>query len=177
MSIVNRVTELWGVPVGPPRWVGELGGLTHLSLGSCLPTLHTLIHHCSLSFITTSPCLSLHPLIHHHILLSISVHPSSLSVCTLVCQHAPSFISAHSYSCTTHHKLHMLACAHVPTLVCTLFCLCTCCKSIPSTLILFLYLPLFSTCIVGLKYLKNNRIVIFIAITYWNPGVDVPLRR
>ena len=58
----------------------------------------------------------------------------SSTLTTLIC-------SRHPCLCTKHPQLHILAfgylALHAPALVCTLFCLCTCCQSIISTLIYF----------------------------------------
>ena len=76
--------------------------------------------------------------------------PRSLA-CTLIRSRRPR-------SCTKHPWLHMLAFGRLslraPALVCTLFCLCTCCQSIISTLISYFVLTFVFHLYRGFKCLK-----------------------
>ena len=107
---------------------------------------YPLVRHHIPSFVTTSPRSSacglirrpciIAPLVRQHAPSFVSAHPRS-SAHILVRQRTPSFVRTRPHSCTTHPRLHMLASACVPTLVCARFCLCTCYKSIISTLKLY----------------------------------------
>lgn len=121
--------------------------------GMCPPTVPALICHHLPLFITTHLWLLSPTLVHCHPPWFITAHPLSYTqalVCAVPVWHVSAFFCAAATLSIAYAGLcscwHLAACTHTGSywppslytlgLVCTIFCLCTCCKNIISTLIM-----------------------------------------